>query len=64
MVRSLTHQLGGEIDVLGNPIKLSRSPCGPFRSPPLLGQHTDEIMRELEYAADEVGRLKERGVIA
>jgi crotonobetainyl-CoA:carnitine CoA-transferase CaiB-like acyl-CoA transferase len=63
MVRSLTHQLGGEIDVLGNPIKLSRSPCGPFRSPPLLGQHTDEIMRELEYAADEVGRLKERGVI-
>ncbi|MFM0323514.1 CaiB/BaiF CoA transferase family protein [Caballeronia glebae] len=64
MVHPLTHHLGGEIEVLGNPIKLSRSPCGAFRSPPLLGQHTEEIMRELAYAADEIGSLRARGVIA
>lgn len=64
MVCKVAHELGGEIEVLGNPVKLSRSPCAPFTSPPLLGQHTEEVLRALDYNADEIGMLKQKGVVA
>ncbi|NIQ59373.1 MAG: CoA transferase, partial [Gammaproteobacteria bacterium] len=35
----------------------------PRRAPPLLGQHTDEVLRELGFAPDEIERLDERGAI-
>jgi crotonobetainyl-CoA:carnitine CoA-transferase CaiB-like acyl-CoA transferase len=64
MVRTIDHTMGGEIEVLGNPVKMSRSPSAPFRSPPLLGQHTEEILRELEYPPEQIGALRARGVVA
>ncbi|MDP2306437.1 MAG: CaiB/BaiF CoA-transferase family protein [Pseudomonadota bacterium] len=34
-----------------------------LRPPPRLGEHTDEVLREAGLQADEIGRLRERGVI-
>jgi crotonobetainyl-CoA:carnitine CoA-transferase CaiB-like acyl-CoA transferase len=45
------------------PVRLSRSP-GAIRSrPPLLGEHTDEIMGELGYDAKAIASLRRRGII-
>ena len=44
MVVELTHPELGTVRALGNPIKLSRTPAILDRAPPLLGQHTDEIL--------------------
>ena len=37
----------GEVDLIGNPIKLSATPVDYRRAPPYLGQHTEEVLREL-----------------
>jgi len=64
MVRKIDHTLGGEIEVLGNPVKMSRSACAPFESPPLLGQHTDEILRGLAYPDERIRALRALGAVA
>jgi formyl-CoA transferase len=56
------HPTRGKYLSVGNPIKLSDSPTEVKRSP-LLGEHTDEVLRELGYAVDEVNELRQRKVI-
>jgi crotonobetainyl-CoA:carnitine CoA-transferase CaiB-like acyl-CoA transferase len=64
MVGTVAHTLGGEIGVLGNPVKMSRSPGAPFRSPPLFGEHTDEILRDLGCPDAEIAKWREQGLVA
>lgn len=47
----------GAFGVLGNPIKLSMTPAAPTRRPPHLGEHTECILRELDYSDGEVEAL-------
>ena len=47
---------------VGNPIKMSDSPTEVKRSP-LLGEHTDEVMRELGYAPETIAALRAENVI-
>ena len=62
MVRAVAHTLGGEIRVLGNPIKFSRSHEADFISPPTLGQHTESVLREvLEYTPERIETLRQQG---
>jgi formyl-CoA transferase len=42
---------------VGNPIKLSDSPTEVLRSP-LLGEHTEEVMKELGYTREQVEALR------
>src|SRR3546814_4947957 len=46
---SMPHPLAGrgEVDLIGNPIKLSETPVSYRRPPPVLGEHTDEILEEV-----------------
>jgi crotonobetainyl-CoA:carnitine CoA-transferase CaiB-like acyl-CoA transferase len=49
MVVSFEHPVEGTTPVLGSPIKLSRTPPRVSSPPPLLGQHTDEVLAELAH---------------
>jgi CoA:oxalate CoA-transferase len=49
--------------VVGNPVKLSRMAEGPLGPTPCLGEHTDELLRELGVDQGELAALRAQGVI-
>jgi formyl-CoA transferase len=62
-VVEVDHPTRGAYLTVGNPIKLSDSPADVRRSP-LLGEHTDEILRQvLGYSAKEIAEIKTSGAI-
>ena len=63
MVVASDHPIAGVIRQLGVPVKLGRTPGAVRTPPPVLGQHTREVLRELGYADAEIGRFEEAGAI-
>ncbi len=58
------HPTAGPVRVTGFPYKLSGTPAAIRRPPPLLGQHTTQVLTDLlGYAAEEVDDLREQGAI-
>jgi crotonobetainyl-CoA:carnitine CoA-transferase CaiB-like acyl-CoA transferase len=52
------------VDVIANPVRLSETPPDHRLPPPLLGQHTDEVLSErLHFEAAKLAALREKGVI-
>src|SRR5690606_19352182 len=53
MIVDLEHPRAGVIRVTGIPVKLSETPGAIYAPPPLLGQHTDEVLEEFGIDAEE-----------
>jgi len=51
----------GKAKIAATPVKLHGTPGTVRRRPPLLGEHTDEVLRELGFSAMEIGALKKEG---
>ncbi|MGZ8274029.1 MAG: CaiB/BaiF CoA transferase family protein [Burkholderiaceae bacterium] len=59
----LPHSLAGVVPLVANPIKLSATPPVYERPPPILGQHTEEVLRECGLDEAEIARLKTLGAV-
>jgi formyl-CoA transferase len=46
MVQEIEHPVEGRVRVLGSPVRMSRTPVRIRRHPPLLGEHTEEVLGE------------------
>jgi crotonobetainyl-CoA:carnitine CoA-transferase CaiB-like acyl-CoA transferase len=57
------HPQLGRFKVVSQAVKLSRTAARIAAPSPEVGQHTDEILRELEYSEGEIRAMRERGVI-
>lgn len=63
MAVRVDHPKAGSTTITGTPLKLSRTP-GQVRMPaPTLGQHTDEVLRDLGYGDETIEALRRDGVI-
>jgi len=64
MVWTVPHPAVGEVRLTGSPLKLSETPVAYRTHPPLLGEHTDEVLTALlGYAPEEVARLRAEGAV-
>jgi crotonobetainyl-CoA:carnitine CoA-transferase CaiB-like acyl-CoA transferase len=58
------HPAAGEVTMVANPIKFSRTPVEHDHAPPLLGEHTDEVLGAvLGLDAGAIGALRRDGVV-
>ncbi|MGH7660759.1 MAG: formyl-CoA transferase [Vulcanimicrobiaceae bacterium] len=62
MIVAVEHPKRGTFYTVGCPLNLSDSPVDVQRSP-LLGEHTDEILKELGFAKDDIDRVRAEGAI-
>ncbi|MBI3912895.1 MAG: CoA transferase [Chloroflexi bacterium] len=64
MLIEMPHPTAGKIKLVGTPLKLSRTPARITLPPPLLGEHTGEVLREIVGLSDEeIQKLREAGAV-
>jgi crotonobetainyl-CoA:carnitine CoA-transferase CaiB-like acyl-CoA transferase len=63
MVVDRPHPVLGTVSLLGLPVKFSETPGDVHRIPPELGEHTDEILREIGMTDGDLSRLREQSII-
>jgi len=64
MVRTWPHPIKPDLRLVASPIKLSRTPVREDLPPPMLGQHTAQVLQEvLGWSPEQVGALRAQGVI-
>jgi crotonobetainyl-CoA:carnitine CoA-transferase CaiB-like acyl-CoA transferase len=65
VVETVDHPSIGALKLLASPLKLDCFATGSVRrAPPLLGQHTSEILQELGFSDDIIADLKRTAVVA
>lgn len=63
MVRTLPHPTAGEVPLVMTPFRFGKAEIRADRAPPLLGQHTLEILSELGWDAKQIQALQQQKVI-
>jgi crotonobetainyl-CoA:carnitine CoA-transferase CaiB-like acyl-CoA transferase len=64
MVLEMDHATGGKMKMIANPVKLSETPPDYRLPPPVLGQHTEQVLSgKLGLDAAALAALREKGII-
>jgi crotonobetainyl-CoA:carnitine CoA-transferase CaiB-like acyl-CoA transferase len=63
LLRRVAHPAGVEVPQVGSPMRFAEAALGVPAAPPLLGQHSDDILGELGYDAARIAALRTVGAI-
>ena len=64
MRMQIEHPVAGPLGLVGSPLRLSATPVSYDLPPPVLGQHTEEVLSELlGMPSEQLRELREAGVI-
>jgi crotonobetainyl-CoA:carnitine CoA-transferase CaiB-like acyl-CoA transferase len=64
MIVKYDHPELGPLSLMGQPLRFSETQAPDAGPPPMLGQHTSEVLRQAGYADPEIAELRRRGVVA
>ena len=62
IIKEIDHPVAGKFKAIGTPIEFSASPPTIRRTPPALGEHNEEILRELGFGEKDIERFKNAGI--
>jgi crotonobetainyl-CoA:carnitine CoA-transferase CaiB-like acyl-CoA transferase len=60
---TMDHPVSGKVDLVANPIKLSRTPISYNQAPPGLGEQSDEILASIGLGVADIAELRRKAVI-
>lgn len=63
MIVETHHPVAGAVKMAGVPIKLSETPGAVEKPAPMLGEHTDEVLKEFGFSAEEIQKLHEESAV-
>lgn len=63
MLRHVPHPCGVDVPQVASPIRFADAQLPDLAAPPLLGEHSDAILQELGYSADEIDAFQRAGAI-
>ena len=63
LVRNFPHPTAGTVPQVMSPFRFGSAPGNSERPPPLLGQHTDEILAEFGFDGEAITGLRDRGIV-
>ena len=62
ITKEIDHPAAGKFKAIGTPIEFSATPPTIRRTPPALGEHNEEILRELGFGEKDIERFKNAGI--
>jgi crotonobetainyl-CoA:carnitine CoA-transferase CaiB-like acyl-CoA transferase len=63
MLRHIPHPCGVDVPQVASPLRFAGAPLSYDMPPPLLGEHTDTILRSLGYSPERIDELRAAGII-
>ena len=64
MVQTMSHPLSDDpLPIIANPLRLSETPPSYRHPPPVAGEHTDQILRDIGLSGEEIASLRRDGVL-
>ncbi|PLT35692.1 CaiB/BaiF CoA-transferase family protein [Bacillus sp. V5-8f] len=63
LVWNCKHPTAGDVSLVGSPLKFSRTPTELSKHPPTAGEHTVDILRELDYSEEQINEYKKAKII-
>jgi len=63
LLRHLVHPSGVKVPQVASPIRYADTPMPEVKAPPLLGEHTDDILKELGYTDEKIAAMRSTGAI-
>lgn len=63
LIQKLTHPKWGDIDIVATPIRYSKTPPKYKLAPPVVGEHSSDVLAEVGYSEKEISDFVQRGII-
>ncbi len=63
LIAEVDHPVAGRVRAPGIPVRMDGTPPSVRTYPPLLGEHTDDVLDELGYSPDEIAKLRQGGAV-
>jgi crotonobetainyl-CoA:carnitine CoA-transferase CaiB-like acyl-CoA transferase len=60
---TVEHPIAGNINLVGSPLKFSKTPIRIRLHPPMPGEHTEKILKDLEYSIEDIINFKKNKII-